>query len=337
MGHFAFGTYNLNGQTIKTKVIADVLAQQLGPDEISYEDTHGRWQFLLRLPLVVLRVLIGNRNVIIMPAYKGVRTITPLLVTLNTLLRRRLHYVVIGGWLPDFARRFPMLRFFLKRLHHIYVETNTMKKELEQLNFNNVCVMPNCKPLTILQVEQLPVHHPPYKLCTFSRVIKEKGIEEAIAAVNECNRRMGETIYTLDIYGQIEQQQWFDELMENQPTTINYQGIVAFDQSTATLKDYFLLLFPTYYRGEAFAGTLIDAMAAGVPTIASDWHSNSEIIEDGKTGRLFPVHSAAALADILTDAAKHPDNIQLMRKNCISKAEDYQPLVVVQTLLKNLS
>ena len=336
LGHFAFGINDLNGQTIKTKIIADLLTDQLGPHEISFEDTHGRWMFLLRLPLAILRVLLHNRNVIIMPAYKGVRVITPLLVTLNTFFQRRLHYVVIGGWLPNYTRRFPILRFFLKRLHYIYVETNIMKLELEQQNFQNVYIMPNCKPLAILSENQLPVHHPPYKLCTFSRVIKEKGIEEAVKAVAECNQRMGKTVYTLDIYGQIEQQEWFEELMERQPAAIVYKGVVPFDQSTDILKDYFLLLFPTYYRGEAFAGTLIDAMAAGVPTIASNWHSNSEIIEDGKTGRLFPVHSVESLVEILTEAAEHPDDIQRMRGKCISQAKNYQPDAVVQILLDKL-
>ena len=64
----------------------------------------------------------------------------------------------------------------------IYVETNTMRKALEIQGFNNVYVMPNFKDLNILKESELVYHHTePYRLCTFSRVMKEKGIEDAKA------------------------------------------------------------------------------------------------------------------------------------------------------------
>ncbi|MFR3494185.1 MAG: glycosyltransferase [Blautia sp.] len=55
------------------------------------------------------------------------------------------------------------------------------------------------------------------------------------------------------------------------PQYIRYKGMVPFNQSTEVLKNYDALLFPTYYEGEGFAGTIIDAFAAGLPVIASDW------------------------------------------------------------------
>jgi hypothetical protein len=66
----------------------------------------------------------------------------------------------------------------LKKFDGIYVETSTMKKALEREGFENVLVMPNCKKLTVLSENDLiyPAGAP-YKLCTFSRVMKEKGIE----------------------------------------------------------------------------------------------------------------------------------------------------------------
>jgi len=48
-------------------------------------------------------------------------------------------------------------------------------------------------------------HALPYKLCTFSRVLKEKGIEDAINAVIKVNTDCGREVCTLDIYGQIDE------------------------------------------------------------------------------------------------------------------------------------
>lgn len=338
LGHFAFGFDKSNGQTIKTKVIAEALVNLLGDAEVDAEDTMGGWKFLMRLPVVILRMLRNHWNVVILPAYKGVRVIVPMLVTMNLLYRRKLHYVVIGGWLPSYAKSSLFLRYFLKRLDGILVETEAMRKDLEMLHFQNVEVMPNCKPLAILPKEQIPMTLAcPYKLCTFSRVIKEKGIEEAIAAVRQCNEKLGRIVYALDIYGGVEQQEWFDALMKEQPETITYKGVIPFNKSTDVLKDYFLLLFPTYYKGEAFAGTLIDAMAAGLPTIASDWHANPEIVKEGVTGLLFPVHSVDALVEILMKAAQSPASILRMREECIKQAAHYQPDVVIQTLACRLA
>ena len=67
------------------------------------------------------------------------------------------------------------------------------------------------------------------------------------------------------------QTEWFNELKSTFPSYIKYGGLVPFDKSVEVLKNYFALLFPTYYEGEGFAGTLLDAMAAGVPVVASDW------------------------------------------------------------------
>ena len=337
LGHFSLGKNDANGQTIKTRIISQALMEQLGVSAVGLADTHGRWKFLFRLPLSILKILINGKNIVMMPAYKGIHLITPLLVLLNTFFHRHLHYVVIGGWLPDYARRFPLLRVCLKRFNGIYVETSAMQKELAKLEFKNVYVMPNCKSLSILSKNQL--YYPestPYKLCTFSRVIKEKGIEDAVKAVNECNTRLGKTNFTLDIYGQIEQKEWFDSLMRNQSETIRYKGIIPFNETTDVLKDYFALLFPTYYKGEAFAGTLIDALAAGIPTIASDWHSNPDLVIEGETGILFPTHDIDALIHILIEMSNHPERLLNMKEKCIIHAEKYKPENVIQVLIQKL-
>lgn len=48
------------------------------------------------------------------------------------------------------------------------------------------------------------------------------------------------------------------------------------------LRNYFALLFPTYFHGEGFAGCIIDAFFAGIPIIATDWLYNKDIVKDKK-------------------------------------------------------
>lgn len=335
IGHFGFGENLLNGQTIKTKIVTNELDKQFDADQVVKIDTHGGAK---ALPSVVLQMIKAFRecdNIIIFPAHNGIKIFVPLCKSINRFFHRRLHYVVIGGWLTDFLKKRKNLTKALMSFDGIYVETNTMRKALEIQGFNNVYVMPNFKDLNILKESELVYPNTePYRLCTFSRVMKEKGIEDAVNAVKTVNKHFGRTVYTLDIYGQVDSAQtdWFNELESTFPSYIKYGGLVPFDKSVEVLKNYFALLFPTYYEGEGFAGTLLDAMAAGVPVVASDWRYNSEIVNE-KTGYVYPVHDNYAFIDTLINVRNNLDLLLSKKQDCLKEAEKYKAENVIQCLI----
>lgn len=343
LGHFGFGQEKTNGQTIKTKIIADELSRIYSDEQIGKKDTMGKWRFLLQCPFLLFKLLRNYQNIVFLPAYKGVLIIVPLIVLLNKLFHRRLHYVVIGGWLPSYVEKHSSLRRFAHHIDFIYVETNHMLKEMESKGFKNIVLMPNCKPLDIISEEEANSkprisHTSSITLCTFSRVMQQKGIEDAIEAVKDCNLQIGKTAYTLDIYGPVEkgEEEWFKNLMKKQPESIKYCGTVPYGNSTSILCNYFALLFPTRFKTEGFAGTLIDSMAAGTPPIASSCDSNIEIIEDGKTGMLFPMNSQKALTNLLLQIYENPESINRMRSNCIRHSYDFLPEKVIKTLTEHI-
>ena len=339
LGHFAFGEDKANGQTIKTKIVSGALRREIGEEQVDCYDTMGGWAFLLKMPFVMLRMLRSHHNVIVMPAYKGVHLIAPLIVLLNIPFRRKLHYVVIGGWLPEYVCKYPIMRMAVRKMDAVYVETRHMLDALAQEGYRNVRLMPNFKPVRIIGEKDIVCHDtPPLPLCTFSRVMKEKGIEDAILAVRKCNETLHCKAFRLDIYGLVQQgqEQWFEQLMSRQPDEIHYGGIVPFDKSPEVLKNYYALLFPTHFWTEGFAGTLIDAMAAGVPPIASSCPSNQEIIDDGTTGLLYAFDDSDQLTERLIACASHPEMINEMRHACLAKANEYLPENVIKVLAKEL-
>ena len=339
LGHFGEGVTLLNGQTVKTKIFTEELERQFGKEQVRRIDTHGGWKNLIKAPFQVFTALKKSENVVIFPAQNGLRVYAPLLSVLKKLFRKRkIHYAVIGGWLAHFLNGREGLAKALKNFDGIYTETNTMKTALEKQGFTNVYVMPNCKNLTVLSEDELIYpDSTPLKLCTFSRVMHEKGIEDAVNAVVAVNTESGSQSFSLDIYGQVdaEQTEWFDELKSKFPEYIRYCGCVDADKSVEVLKDYFALLFPTRFYTEGIPGTVIDAYAAGVPVVSARWESYSDIVCEGETGIGYDFGNEKQLEDILSEIVTNTRIISDMKTNCIVKAESYMPAKAVQVMINN--
>ena len=338
IGHFGFGQNLLNGQTIKTKIITAEIEKKFGKENVQLLDLAGGIKRIPGLLWVIPKMLRRCDDVVIMPVENGLRFLTPVLGFWNHFFQKKLHYVVIGGWLPQFLQKRKCLARALKRFDAIYVETSTMKAALEAQGFENIFVMPNCKKLAVLSEDELVYPQGlPLKLCTFSRVMKEKGIGDAVEAVRNVNAELGYQAYTLDIYGQVDENQtdWFEALQKTFPDYIRYGGLVPFDRSVDTLKEYFALLFPTYYEGEGFAGTLIDAYCAGVPVIASDWKYNAELVNE-HVGYVYKTGDNAALAGLLKAAATEPDMVLKKKSACLREAEKYKIEQAVKVLLEQI-
>ena len=340
IGNIGQSCNGLNGQTIKTRIIIKELIDAYGEKQIGVFDTSVGVKALFKAPFVVFKAITKFDNVIILPAQNAVRVFVPLLVSLNLIFKHaRIHYVVIGGWLPTFIKFKYLLTFFLKRIYMIYAETHQMKNILEKMGFNNVTYMPNCKHLNIPIKEELNyAYSEPYKICTFSRVWRLKGIADAVAAVKYINEKYNRTVFCLDIYGQVESgdEEWFEDLKQHFPICINYKGSIAFDKSVDVLKPYFFLLFPTRYVGEGIPGTIIDAYSAGLPVVSSRYPNFAEVIDDGVTGLGYDFGSIESLEKLLDEIVLNPQLILKQKVNCLKKAKMFQPQEVIKILLNNL-
>ena len=339
IGHFGEGFNLLNGQTVKTQIQTNELAEEFGEDEVIKFDTHGKFA-IIKAPFIAFSALKKAKNVLIFPAHNGVRVYAPLLVFFRRFFpKRKLHYSIVGGWLPKMLGKKKGLLKTLKRFDGLYAETVTLKQKLNELGLYNVSVVPNCKNLEVLAKEELVYQSgEPYRLCTFSRVMKEKGIEDAVNAVKAVNEQAGGIVYALDIYGQIDsgETEWFESLKNCFPEYVNYKGEVGYDKSTEVLKNYFALLFPTRFYTEGVPGTIIDAYAAGIPVISARWESFSDIVDDGVTGFGYEFGNVSDLTRRLVAMAEDPETVDKMKSDCLKKSSDFIPRSALKNLIENL-
>ena len=339
IGHFGFGKEMLDGQTVKTKTVTAELERQLGADQIVKIDTHGGARVLPRGILQAYKGFRHCKNIIIFPAQNGIRVFAPLCAVLNRHFHRKLHYVVIGGWLAEFLKEHGRLKKALKQFSGIYVETNTMKQALQTSGLANVVLMPNFKDIRVLSESELVYSKgEPYRLCTFSRVTPKKGIEDACRAVMSINSSAGRTVFALDIYGPISKEDgaWFASIRSEFPAYIRYMGAVPYEKSVEVLKDYYALLFPTRFYTEGIPGTMLDAYAAGIPVISACWESFSDIVDEHAVGLGYAFGDIQDLIRILTDVAESPEVLNAMKPTCIQKARRYRPEVAAAILLNHL-
>lgn len=338
-GHFGLGKELVNGQTDKTKAVYKALAKSLGEENIAVLDTCD-WQKNPYAVVTGCRHLLKNcENIIMMPARRGFKIFPAIFRLLNNRYSRKLHYVVVGGWLAQKLKENRTLIPVIAGLDCVYVELEQMIPELRELGITNTVYMPNFRETNALSPEELVYNSSePYRLCTFSRIMKEKGIEEAVAAVRYANKKLGRTAFILDIFGKVEPgyQEHFNKLCDEFESYINYRGFVKTEKSTDELKTCFALLFPTYYDGEGFAGTVIDAFAAGVPVIATDWHYNADIIRHLTDGIIYSLDEENLLGKILTEAASNPQSINNLKLNCLDRAAHFNVDEASKILLNEL-
>lgn len=327
IGNFALGKEAKNGQTIRTRITYDHLQSKNLFKHISLVDTDQVHGHKIKLIMKSLWGVITNKYIIVSLSSRGRKVYFPLLALMSKVFSRRVYHFVTGGSLPDSLKESDVMVRHLNAFEYNFVQVESMKKRFEAIGVNNSLVIPNFKLLNISEKPVKSSMNPPFKLCTLSRIRKEKGIEDAIEAVKIINENYGQIICTLDIFGlpDDDYKETFDEIIETMPEYVKFRGLLAFDKTSETLKDYYALLFPTYHHGEGFPGTVIDAYASGLPIVASDWRFNREVINDGETGLIYETRNQAAFIACIEEMITSQDLVWQMKKNCLTQAYKYLP------------
>lgn len=137
------------------------------------------------------------------------------------------------------------------------------------------------------------------------RIIEPKGTHLAIRAVRAYNqaRPQGEPILQLKIAGkhysgESKDRYWQEQIEpEVDDVQIHYVGFV---QSIAEKQELFgnakMLIMPSTFE-EPFGMVAIEAMACGTPVVGLDSGAISEVVKEGVSGYIAPVHMTAGTRD----------------------------------------
>ena len=142
-----------------------------------------------------------------------------------------------------------------------------------------------------------------FKFLSYGRLIPLKGYKELIEAFNEVQKEYPDC--SLTIFGEGNYRGKLEQLI-NQFDLKNKVSLPGIHHKvTDELYNYNCYVFTSWYEG--FSGTLIEAMLAGIPIIASDIPMNLEAIKADETALTFPVKNVEFLAKQMIFAIKNPE------------------------------
>ena len=225
----------------------------------------------------------------------------------------------------------------VNRFAESFVQTENIKKDLEEIGIKSISILSNPKRLNTIQEEDVHlIKDDKIKVCLFSRIYADKGVEDAIEAVTIANKTLGGQFIHLDLYGLVPDfyKARLKELLEQNTGVVSYMGIIDYDKTVETLKDYFVMLFPTYYHGEGFPGNVIDAYNSALPIIATDWLYNSDVVLDNTTGLLVPVKNPETLSNAIIKLYNNRELRQELAINSLREVPKYAPDKVLADFYK---
>ena len=279
----------INGQTLRTLSIINQIKKSVGEKNVLLIDYKNWRKKPFSVLLGFIRELFYCKAVLVCPDERAINFVIPIARYLRHFFQTKVYYVVIGGWLPVFLNKHPMIKKDVLEIDGLFVQTEVLQKQLSELNVDTVQILPNFR---VFEKELTHFSEPKKQdsiLKTFflSRVEEQKGVIEMIDVVKSINQ--DGTICTLDIYGSItdEFRKKFGELSADFPESIRYCGELDSKYIQEVIWKYDLQLFPTKYATEGFPGAILDSFYAGVPVLAAEWNSGREVVHDSEDGLLF--------------------------------------------------
>ena len=330
----------VDGQTVKTRTLYRYLVRRFGAANICAVDTLDYRHQGGRVVRELIRCLHACDDVVVLLSSGGRRALFPILWLASQVLGVRVHHDLIGGSLADDVEADASGRLVrhLNSFEVNWVETRALADRLRALGVRNVSHLPNFKDVDDVDVDPQAPRGRPRRLCTLSRVTPEKGIDNAVRAVAAINGD-GPPVVTLDVFGPIEPsyEERFRRLVDSVPH-VRYAGRVPPERAAAAVSGHFALIFPTEWIGEGVPGTIIDAMHAGLPVVASRWPYYCEMLQDGVTGLSYDFDRPELLEATIRELIALPEEeLAAMRRATLERARAYAPEAVFGEIARALT
>jgi glycosyltransferase involved in cell wall biosynthesis len=251
------------------------------------------------------------------------------------LFRKAVFVKVFGAFLarricgtPQPWRAFALAA--LRRTAYILPETKTLARELVvEAGFpeDRLLVLPNFLPNDSFGAKRAPKRFSG-RCAFFGQIKREKGVFDIIDALG------GAAGTICDFYGPFLDRDREEFLRAiSKYSNLSYKGAIEPGRVSRVAAGYDAVLLPTYHTGEGYPAVVLEAYAAGVPVVATNWLSLPEIVEDGVRGFLVPVRSPEKIREAVARFAADERLYESMRGNAFAYVESFSERAVIGDIL----
>lgn len=231
---------------------------------------------------------------------------------------------VIGGTLGEKTINGTFNKDVIGYINWTIVESQIMVEQLKSCGISNVIQVPNFKPIPYKP--KINRSNSRIRFIFISRIIPDKGCDYILESAMMLNGKGLTSKYEIDFYGKIEEdyERTFRKKI-SELENVDYKGYLNLMSPNGydCIASYDIMLFPTYWKGEGFAGVFIDAFIAGTPVIITDWAHNKQFFREGETAIFIPVHNVEALSIKMEECIERKYDLNLMATYCQKEADKY--------------
>ena len=328
MGAFppGYGGVTIKNQNLYTALEKEIPIKKVDFNRVKRKDIKeaGRLVFHLLNP--------RNRFVVGVSGKITRKRFTQVLYYLNRKAMRKSIIMIMGGTASHDMSVDPEYRKCAMGYKKIYVETQSMKAEMDAAGFENVDIYPNGRFRPQKAVE-LKTADKKLRCVFFSQVQPEKGAD----LVLEAARMLPHVEFSF--YGDIVDD-YKDIFMSrvNAQQNVSYYGVFkgSIDAVYGELSKYDVLLFPTKWDIEGVPGILVEGKIAGLAEIVSNKSYNAELVQDGVEGVVIAENIGNCLAAAIQQLAEDRDFLNSMKKGSRKSSERYYIENYIESIADNL-
>jgi glycosyltransferase involved in cell wall biosynthesis len=340
VGWVNLGKAPVDGETTKNQYIIAELKKYCNVTVLDfYEKKRHPWVYLQALWAFITQ---PTATIILSTSAQNVYSILKLLKALH--VRRDIIHWVVGGSFGKSVQEGKYRADVFNYVKYNLVQCKGMIAELESAGVTNAKFVSNFKPIKyypdLEACHKVRKCYGKMRFVFVSRIMADKGCDYIMTVVRLLNEQGYSDQFTVDFYGKVDAgyKAVFEKHIDSL-SNVNYYGLLNLKSKEGydLLATYDAMLFPSFWRGEGFAGVFIDAFIAGLPVLASDWGHNAESIINGQTGLIFPTHHVEALRQVMEDCLTGKIDMNQMGKNARAEATKYQTdNVMTEAYLKSI-
>ncbi len=197
--------------------------------------------------------------------------------------------------------------------------SSAVKKYFQDIGCKNIEVIPN--GIDLEKFNDLDHRKHGFVVMTVARLEKVKGIEYLIKAMS-VDIRCRQTKHLL-IIGEGSQRKNLENLVKelNLQSKVKFLGEIPNQEIPQHLAEASCFVLPSLKEG--FGIVILEAMAAGVPVIATNVGGIPDIVENGNTGILVEPKNPSQVADAINKIYSEPEIAEKLTQNALKALEKY--------------